>query len=99
VGAVFLKVGAKAVGESQFRAILKGELARRNDEIKITGPKQWCNYQRGNLQTLGVKGVFVETPAAPRSHPNATVTARGGTFVVPVSESLWTLSLIAAQPT
>src|SRR5215468_682889 len=31
-------LGIKLVGESKFRAILKDELARRNNEVKVTGP-------------------------------------------------------------
>jgi clan AA aspartic protease (TIGR02281 family) len=83
-------IGIQIVGESKFRAILKDELARRNNEVKVTGPAQWCGYQRDHQQALGVN-VFLETttsPVGPKTttadHPKIAVTRNGGTFAVPV---------------
>jgi clan AA aspartic protease (TIGR02281 family) len=74
-------VGMKIAGEQKFKAIMEAEWSRRNNEVKITGPEQWCNYQRGNLQALGINDVFVETRA---EQPKITVKEHGGTFTVPV---------------
>ena len=85
-------LGIHLVGETQFRAILEKELARRNEEVKITGPEQWCGYQRGHQKDLGVETIFLETKTSfvghPKTttadHPKITVTRNGGTFTVPV---------------
>jgi clan AA aspartic protease (TIGR02281 family) len=78
---MYLDVGAKMVGEEKLRALMNSEMLRRNKEVRVTGPAQWCNYQRGNLERLGVKDVFVESRT---KQPKIIVKSEGGTFVVPV---------------
>jgi hypothetical protein len=78
---VYLEAGAKVAGAEKFRALINTELMRRNNEVKVTGPAQWCNYQRANLEHLGIKEVFVEPRA---KQPKIIAKSEGGTFVVPV---------------
>ena len=65
-------LGIHLVGETQFRAILEKELAWRNEEVKITGPEQWCGYQRGHQKDLGFETIFLETKTSPVGHPKTT---------------------------
>ena len=74
-------MGAKVAGAEKFRALINPELMRRNNEVKVTGPAQWCNYQRGYLEHQSIKEVFVETLA---KQPKIIAKSDGGTFVVPV---------------
>jgi hypothetical protein len=37
-----LDVGTKIAGAEKFRALINAELVRRNKEVKVTGPAQWC---------------------------------------------------------
>jgi len=78
---MYLDVGAKVAGAEKFRALINPELMRRNNEVKVTGPAQWCNYQRGYLEHQGIKEVFVEPRA---KQPKIIAKSDGGTFVVPV---------------
>jgi hypothetical protein len=72
---------SRVAGAEKFRALINTESMRRNNEVKVTGPAQWCNYQRANLEHLGIKEVFVEPRA---KQPKIIAKSEGGTFVVPV---------------
>src|SRR5262245_57972894 len=43
---LYLEVGVKAYSEKVFSEALKRELDRRYAETEITGPSQWCAYQK-----------------------------------------------------
>lgn len=50
--------GFKTFGANKFGPSLLKEMDRRLQEVKITGPKQWCTYQRANDKQVGESGVF-----------------------------------------
>jgi hypothetical protein len=54
----FLTAGTRAYGEKLFTKTVKRELDRRYREIEITGPAQWCAYQRAHIERMGGGKVF-----------------------------------------
>lgn len=49
------RIGQNLIGEKAFNKLADRELARRDKEVRATGLKMWCTYQRPNLNELGLK--------------------------------------------
>jgi hypothetical protein len=49
---MYMDIGIHSFGEKRFRAELLQEYTRRYKEVKITGPAQWCAYQRDHIERL-----------------------------------------------
>lgn len=57
--AVFYDTGLSSYGSKSFKTEASKELKRRRREVNITGPQQWCLYQRSHLQQMGNYDVFI----------------------------------------
>lgn len=49
------RIGQQMIGEKAFNRMGMKELVRRQKEVDATGVVMWCNYQRPNLNELGLK--------------------------------------------
>jgi hypothetical protein len=49
------RIGQQMVGQKQFKTITMKEMKRREKEVRATGLDAWCNYQKSDLNTQGLK--------------------------------------------
>lgn len=51
--------GEKLYGKRTFDLAYAKDIDRRRTEVDATGAQQWCAYQRGYLQSIGLTGIFL----------------------------------------
>ena len=78
MASTFIQVGTKSAGAGPFGGLLSHEIPRREQEVQITGPAQWCAYQKGYLTSAGSGSLFAAAAEpAPAPEPNAAAAPVG----------------------
>jgi len=52
--------GIARYGKARIQAAIPKETQRRSLEIAVTGPEQWCRYQRSSFREMGNRSLFLD---------------------------------------